>query len=157
VVLKYFSNFECYFVYSCLWCRYILITLAIRLLLIYIIPDLLHKVDDSGMSVLVAKLAIRYHLNDFEMKDDRLLVRFPHENFFSNSKTFLPLFREKHPYIQAIQNLAHVITHRINHPHLLPDLVFWNTKYGRRFQEAADIVHKQAEKVITCIFLTLVV
>nr|CAB3235873.1 leukotriene-B4 omega-hydroxylase 3-like [Phallusia mammillata] len=55
---------------------------------------------------------------------------------------------ENHPYIKAVEDLASLITLRINKPLYLIDFIFWNSKAGKRFKEAAKIVHKEAENII---------
>jgi len=42
--------------------------------------------------------------------------------------------------------MTQLIITRIDKPYLLLDFIFWRTSYGRRFHEAAQIVHKHAEE-----------
>ena len=56
--------------------------------------------------------------------------------------------RTRHPYVQAVEEIADAWNYRARKPWLYPDWVYYITREGKKFWKNCDYVHGVAEDVI---------
>ncbi|KAL5015974.1 hypothetical protein ScPMuIL_005563 [Solemya velum] len=97
----------------------------------------LQKLSAGGESVEVYRLASAATL------ESMLLCALSYKSGIQNMKA-----GEKHPYVEAVSQIADVVMYRALNIHLFSDFIFNLTSKGRETKKNLDFVHRFAEEII---------